>query len=296
MQLHPNGQVIAKVISIAECGVHFSDTLSACEACKMNKSTQQKHPKTSRPDPSSERLKLVSADLLEPVTPKTVGGYGYMAMCTDHLGGLKPVYTIDKESDTLHTLGRFIQDLAIPLGIRVQHLCSDNKGEYTSGSFQEYCKSAGIRQQFSAPYTLQQNGVSERDGRTIMDITRCLLNETNLPKTLWREIASTAVFIINRLQHASIGGDTPHYRMFGKHAVLSFSRVIGTRAYVNVEGYTPKLQPKAWEGVLVGYDSDKPTFRVYDRSPGRISCSRNVSFIEERPTVLPNRRLGGART
>ena len=175
---------------------YFSDTLSACETCKINQSTQQKHHKTSLPDPSSERLKLVSTDLLEPVTPKAIGGYAYMAKYTDNHKRLKAVYFIEKKSDTLRTLGRFIQELATPLGLRVQHLRSNNGGEYTSGSVQEYCKSTGIRQQFSAPYTPQQNGVSERDGRTIMFTTRCLLNEARLPKTLWGEIASTAVFLI----------------------------------------------------------------------------------------------------
>ena len=210
---HPNGQVMAKVKNIAECGVKFSDTLSACETCKINKITQQKHLKTSRPDPSSERLKLVSTDLLGPVTPKAIGGYAYMAKYTDHHSRLKAVYFIEKKSDTLHTLGRFIQDLAIPLGLRVQHLRSDNGGEYTSGSFQKYCKTTVIRQQFSAPYTPQQNGVSERDGRTNMDMTRCLLSEAHLPKTSWGVVASTAVFLINRLPHAAIGGDTPYHRI-----------------------------------------------------------------------------------
>ena len=46
----PNGQVMAKVKNIAECGVNFSDTLSACDTCKINKSTQQKNRKTSQPD------------------------------------------------------------------------------------------------------------------------------------------------------------------------------------------------------------------------------------------------------
>ena len=126
-----------------------------------------------------------------------------------------------------------------------------------------------------------------------MDMTRCLLNEAHLPKPLWGEIASTAVFLVNRLPHAAIGGDTPYHRMFEKHADLSFLRIIGTRAFVHVEGYTTKLQPKAWEGVLVGYDSDRPTVRVYDRYTGRISSSRNVSFIEEPPTVLPTADSGG---
>ena len=136
----------------------------------------------------------MSTDLLGPVTPKAIGRYAYMAKYTDHHSRLKAVYFIEKKGDTIHTLGRSIQDLAIPLGLRVQHIRSDNGGEYTSGSFQEYCKSTGIRQQLSVPYTPQQDGVSERDGRTIMDMTRCLPNEAHVPEPLWGEIASTAVF------------------------------------------------------------------------------------------------------
>ena len=67
---HPNGQVVAKVKNIPECRVKFSDTSPACDTCKINMSTQQKHRKTSRPNLSSERIKLVSTDLL---------GYAYMA-------------------------------------------------------------------------------------------------------------------------------------------------------------------------------------------------------------------------
>ena len=72
---HPNGQVMAKVQNVADCGVNLTYTLSACDTCKINVSTQQKHRKTSRPNLSSERIKLVSADLI---------GYVYMAKYTDH--------------------------------------------------------------------------------------------------------------------------------------------------------------------------------------------------------------------
>ena len=70
----------------------------------------------------------------------------------------------------------------------------------------------------------------------------------------------------------------------------------GTWAFVRVGGYTTKLQPKAWESVLVSCDIDKPTSHVYDRFTGRISSSRNVSFIEEPPTVLPTADSGGQET
>ena len=57
---------------------------------------------------------------------------------------------------------------------------------------------------------------------TLMDMTRCFLSETGLPKRLWGEQASTAVFLKNRIPHSTLGSDTPYYRMFGKNADLSF--------------------------------------------------------------------------
>ncbi|MEP1340288.1 MAG: hypothetical protein ABJK46_00005 [Ekhidna sp.] len=64
--------------------------------------------------------------------------------------------------------------------------------------------------------------MSEQDGRTIMDMIRCLLNEAKLPKHLWGELAATAVILINRLPHKAIEVDTPYYHMFDKQANLSF--------------------------------------------------------------------------
>ncbi|CAN0042421.1 unnamed protein product [Sphacelaria rigidula] len=69
--------------------------------------------------------------------------------------------------------------------------------------------------------------------------------------------------------------------MFGKQAKLSFIRTIGCRAFVHKEGHLNKLEDKAWEGVQIGYDSDSPSYRIYDRHSGRISSSRNVTFIEQ---------------
>ena len=69
--------------------------------------------------------------------------------------------------------------------------------------------------------------------------------------------------------------------MFGKQANLAFLRIIGSRAFVHKEGYTSKLEDKTWEGVLIGYDNDSPTYRIYDRSSGKIFSSRNVTFTEQ---------------
>ena len=47
--------------------------------------------------------------------------------------------------------------------------CVDRGGELTSNEFKEFCKVQGISRQLTAPYTPQQNGVVERENRTIMN-------------------------------------------------------------------------------------------------------------------------------
>lgn len=64
----------------------------------------------------------------------------------------------------------------------------------------------GVRQLFSnvlqvsrnpsstAAYTPKQNGVSERNGRSIFNISRLLVNKAQLPKYLRCELVASAVF------------------------------------------------------------------------------------------------------
>ena len=123
-------------------------------------------------------------------------------------------------------------------------------------------------------------GKSERDGRTIMNMTCCLLNETKLPHFLWNEIAATSVYLLNRIPNKTIDMDTSHRRMLGNHASLAHLRIIGARAFVHQPLHTGKLEEKAWEGRLVGYDANSPTYRIYNPASRNIIRSRNVTFIE----------------
>ena len=76
---------MAKVKNIPECGVAFSDTLSACDSANSIRALNKKHRKTLLPNLSSTRVKLVSTDLL---------GYAYMAKYTDHHSRVKAAFLI----------------------------------------------------------------------------------------------------------------------------------------------------------------------------------------------------------
>ena len=54
---------------------------------------------------------------------------------------------------------------------------SDNGGEFTSNEFNEICQYSGIMREFSTPYNPQQNGIVERNNRTIMEAVREMLHD-----------------------------------------------------------------------------------------------------------------------
>eukprot|EP00903_Cladosiphon_okamuranus_P021627 g19885.t1 len=221
--------------------------------------------------------------------PQAKDGSRYISKFMDHHTRWKAVYPIASKDKALDTLTYFNQDYVIPTGNRIQRLRCDKGGEYIADYYRNYCKETGIQMEFAATNTPQQNGVSERDGRTILDMTRCILIDTGLPKFLWGEICETAVFLINRSPHRAIGGTSPYAKLFGKEPDLSGLRAIRVRAFMHKERYGNKLEEKAWEGIILGYGKDSKSHRIYNPHNRRITESRNVTFIE-----TPHRSLKDA--
>ena len=59
---------------------------------------------------------------------------------------------------------------------------TDNETEYISQKFNSIYEGAGIEHQLTTPYSPQENGVSERKNKGIMEMIRCLLHEKCFPK------------------------------------------------------------------------------------------------------------------
>ena len=81
-------------------------------------------------------------------------------------------------------------------------------GEYVDGDFKHYLSTNGVRHETCAPYTPEQNGVSERSNRTLVESAMISLFYLNLPRDLWAEAVNTAVYVNNRI-HSKTTKTTP---------------------------------------------------------------------------------------
>src|SRR3954468_1905624 len=76
---------------------------------------------------------------------------------------------------------------------QIKVLRSDNGTEYTNKELAAFLSGLGILHQTTCPDTPGQNGIAERKNRHLMEMTRALMFEMNVPKTLWGEAVMTAV-------------------------------------------------------------------------------------------------------
>jgi transposase InsO family protein len=70
------------------------------------------------------------------------------------------------------------------IGKRLKFLRSNNGGEYCSKEFDDYCSYHGIHREKTVPGTPQENGVSERMNKTIMEHARSMRLHPGFPLQL----------------------------------------------------------------------------------------------------------------
>ena len=101
-------------------------------------------------------------------------------------------------------------------------LRSDNGGEYCRKYFDRYCSENGIYRENTILRTPQENGVSKRMNRTIMECARCMRLHAGLPLQFWVDVVDIVVYLIKRGPSSSLDGGIPKEAWICKGKLLIF--------------------------------------------------------------------------
>ncbi|XP_075079784.1 uncharacterized protein LOC142165038 [Nicotiana tabacum] len=71
----------------------------------------------------------------------------------------------------------------------------DHGTEFDNAKFDEFYNENGITHNFSAPRTSQQNGVVEKNIRTLEEMARTMLIDSGIAKNFWAEAVNTACYL-----------------------------------------------------------------------------------------------------
>ena len=108
----------------------------------------------------------------------------------------------------------------------------DYEIEFENSKLDQFIMENGISRNFSAPRTPQQNGVVERKNRTLVNIARTMIIESNLPQSFWAEAVNTACHVTNRCLIRAIFNKTPYELLNNGKPMLSYLRAFGCRCFV----------------------------------------------------------------
>ena len=104
-----------------------------------------------------------------------------------------------RKSDTYEMFKEYRALVEKQLDKPIKTLRSDRGGKYLLGEFEDHLREEGILSQLTAPGTTQQNDVSERRKRTLLDMVRSMMSYSSLPDSFWDYAFETAAYILNQV-------------------------------------------------------------------------------------------------
>jgi hypothetical protein len=252
-----------------------------CEACILGKMARRPFSKESGEPPKTRPLELIHTDVAGPMPTQSRKGYRYFVMFTDDATRYTSVYFLRQKSEVVSAFQEFKTAVEKIHNLPILRLRMDGGGEYIAEELLSFLRKEGIQVEPSAPYTPQQNGISERCNRTVMDPARSMLKHAGMPNSFWADAVKVAVYIKNRLPTRALPGNTPFELWHGNKPNISHLRIFGSLAYAWTAPVTrKKLDDRAKKAILIGYTPTSQQYLLYDIASKREFLARDITFNE----------------
>nr|GEW90081.1 hypothetical protein [Tanacetum cinerariifolium] len=228
-------------------------------------------------------LGLIHTDVCGPFKIVSRQGASYFVTFTNDFSRYGYAYLLKHKHEVFETFKHFEKEVENQLGKTIKSLHFDRGGEYMSQEFLDHLKEHRIITHRTPPYTPQNNGVSGRRNRTLLDIVRSMMSQTTLPKTFWDYALETAARILNMVPTKKVD-KTPYEIWHGQAPKLSYLKVWGCEAFVKRDTITKpdNLDPRSFKCIFVGYPKETMGYSFYNLSENKVFVARNVKFFESK--------------
>lgn len=261
---------------------------SYCHACELGKATKvyNRVPQERETEPFC----YIHTDMVGPIKPKGFLDEIYFFTFTCDATRYTHVYTAKRKNEWffhLQTYYSYVQNRT-QKSKPIARLRTDFGTELRSDTVDNWLLHEGITFEPSAPYSQEQNGVSERMGRTIMDMTRCTIIQGDIPDDLWPEVVLAMVEVKNLRPTNALNGKSPSEALEKKSPRLDHLRVLGSTVYVLIheeerqgdKSKSAKFAPRARKGKLVGYDGHT-IYCVFLKDDNKIIRVKDIRIYED---------------
>jgi transposase InsO family protein len=159
---------------------------SVCKPCQRGKLTRTQF-KSKKFASADKPLHLVHMDLCGPLGKEGIGKYNYFMLIIDDYSRLTWVAFLKEKYEAFEKFKVFKALTKNQTKKILKAVRSDRRGDFSSRDLKYFCDKHGIKREYTIPRTPQQNGVVERQNRSVHYMERLMMNERNIAQTYWVE-------------------------------------------------------------------------------------------------------------
>jgi transposase InsO family protein len=178
---------------------------------------------------TTRSLEMLHMDLFGPVSYISIDGNKYGLIIVDDYSRFTWVFFLQYKSETQEVLKKFLKRAQNEFDDKVKKIRSDNGTEFKNTQVENFLDEEGIKHEFSASYTSQQNGVAERKNHTLIEIARIMLDEYKTSDRFWTEAINTACHVTNHLYLHKLLKKTSYVLLTGNKPNVFNFHVFGSK-------------------------------------------------------------------
>ena len=254
------------------------DYVRKCVHCTMKKRAKFGKPQPQPtyfsfpPVPGIRPMQFICMDYIDLSHHRTIRKSGYIVVVSCYL--TKFLVTGHMKSLQASELVVWFEENIVHKFSSPEILITDNGTNFRSRKMAQFCKDAGIKQRFIAPYRAQANGQVERMNGMIKEALSSFVSKTHKN---WDRYLQLVTYALNCLA-STVTGVSPFFAMYGYHPRNRFDNTLGlpdlvpegetidgsskakfwTRIYENVKKAACKLRKRKPRSYL-------PKFQVGDK-------------------------------
>jgi transposase InsO family protein len=207
------------------------------------------------------------------LTPTGIGSIHYATVMTDGATRMRWVYTHKDKKGAFQAIQAMIKIAKTQYNRTIKKWRLDGGREYSPARLQELADDLGMLVELTTPYFPEQDAVSERSIRTLIERSRSAILDQDIPEFLWPEVLRTMAHITNRIATRALDGITLYEAFMNQvepgenhRPSVAHFRVLGCKTYVLIPKekrvISRKVTSRAEVGILVGFDGQH-IYKVY---------------------------------
>jgi hypothetical protein len=283
---HANMATLRAIINAQGITIKGSKELhcSACKGTKMRREQRGKsNDRSPMDDPQTKPGESLHLDI-QPLSEPLPGGIKFVGYVTDYKSRKR--WTFFWKDVKMETIIRDLEYVRAftrtQINTRVKSLRAD--GQFFTEKIKQWTDTHGIERKITPAYTAANNPLSESNDHSIRERANASMVSANLPYNTGLLALRYTTDTANRTPNAALGYKIPDEVYFDRKVKTGHFRTFGCRAiYYDAR---PRREgklgtTKGREGIFVGYDSVKRTWKILDEKRNKIISPARVHFYEQ---------------